>query len=444
MKSVEIQTEDLLMLMPGDIYEPKDSNSRYKLNPFEVRDLAEKILTSGRVNVPIEVEPTTPEEKKATNQDYKITFGYKRKAAVSLIHSEANGNKEALSILLPARVATPASLLDRTIKQISENRDRSQMTPMDECTAMHLMESQGATKQDIMNTFKVPGGKGKGRELKPCSYSYLKMTMGFAEFPKAIKELIASGDITKDGAYEFYAHKREDWQKIADKLIADRIAGEEKEAATDEKALAKERGLEEAKTTLETTKSELEKVEATAEAAVKAHTQLAKEEEAKLKLARSIKDPVKKKEAEAALAATTKAVALADAEARKAEKQAEALRKKQKAVAEKLEKALDAGKAKKTTNKKEVQAAAKAVGSTSKKAPSVSEDDDDDTPKLTVAQYEATIKRIAKPCGMPKADAILAALPGVIAGTFTVNQFQQLVRIHTGEEKAPVAKKVAK
>ncbi len=348
---------DLVQLDPAVVM--ADDNTRYDIK--DIDSLAGSILAQGGVMVPVEVEPLTGAA--ANGYKYRLTYGFRRHAAVVKL------NKEGAGLLLPAIVRTTSDPAGRLKRQIAENVERENMLPMDMCVAINKMRDAGVPEIEIRGIFSRPGGR-KGNKKQPASNAFINMIASFERLPKGLQARLNSGTLTTTGAYELLKYPVEKWEAIidkADKTIADLMAKDEVE---EKKYLAQQAKAQ---------KAETEKQEALG-AVAKAEEEMNKTKEIadnrqKLAIAAYAKttegDPkVRKASVEAYKAADADykaAVAVADKARKVWEKAKETHEKNEAAAAEhaaKLKQARTAitGKKKEAVSGTDVQKAAMATG----------------------------------------------------------------------------------
>jgi hypothetical protein len=245
--------------------------------------------------------------------------------------------------------------VSRTKQQISENWDRTDMTPMDMAVAIDELlnpadGSEGMKKVDIRKTFSRAGGR-KGLTMQPLSNAMLNIYLDFLEFPKNIQNLIHEGKLGVGKAYKLTLRPKEEWAAIVAKAEADRDAEITAEEKMEENFLASEKKAAESEA----------KAKADAEALVNATkvAELAKQDaQAKLdaaaeayKVAQAVpaKDKDKKKVAEEQFKAREIEAKAAEKTSTEADKTADKLRVKTenntKLAAERAQKLADARKA---------------------------------------------------------------------------------------------------
>lgn len=235
-----MENEVVLQLDPSVIL--AEDNSRFNLKPLRVAQLAESIKESGGVNTPIEV---TELEKPSGKVKYRLTAGFYRHAAVTKLNTE-----EKAGLTLPALVRTVADEKERLRRQLSENMDRENQSPMDKAVAIKRLQNAGYPKLEIRRIFSTPGGR-KGLQLNPASNAFINMTLSFLALPKTIQEKIHDGRIGVASAYELTKVAPDKRQVILERAEAERLKEVEREEKDEERFLAGERKVSEAQTKAE-------------------------------------------------------------------------------------------------------------------------------------------------------------------------------------------------
>src|SRR5258706_13915375 len=131
---------ELLELRPDDVL--ADDNSRFGLKKFRIERLASEILQSGGVNTPVEVEEVDPKANGGFR--YRLVAGFYRHAAVSLLNQ---GDRQDFK--LPATLFNPDTPAVRLRRQLSENMERENQSPMDKAVAIKKLKAAGASTMDV-------------------------------------------------------------------------------------------------------------------------------------------------------------------------------------------------------------------------------------------------------------------------------------------------------
>jgi ParB-like chromosome segregation protein Spo0J len=231
---MEAQTEvQITQLDPQTVL--ADDNSRFGLKQSRIDTLAEAILEAGQVNDAVEVEPLT---EPVEGKQYCLTVGHYRHAAVLALNAQGAG------MTLPAIIRV-RSAVDRLKRQVSENLDRENQSPMDQAVAMKRLLDAGVSKMDVRKMYSKPGGR-KGNKVQPLSNSSLNMTISFLDLPKSIQTKIHEGLVGVGAAYELTKVPPDKRAAVLERAEAERISALEAEEKADEKFLAAEAKKEEA------------------------------------------------------------------------------------------------------------------------------------------------------------------------------------------------------
>lgn len=425
--------EGLHQLDPGVIL--ADENSRFGLKRLRIDSLMQSILEQGGVMQPIEVEPI--EGAKNGDPQYRLTAGFYRHAAVTELN-----DKQAAGLSLPAIVKPLGDATMRLKRQLAENMERENQSPMDKAIAIKKLEDAGVTRIEIRKIFSTPGGR-KGLTLQPASNSFVNMTLSFLDLPKAIQEKIHDGRVGVAAAYELTKVSPEKRAVVLERAEADRIKEIEREEADEEKYLTSIKKAEEAKKKAEESAEALKKAEADIETAKGEAEELLKSAAEKYKTAKSAKGDEKAKAEEAFKAAESFAKA--------AEKKVESLtgtitklstasEKATKLAAEKLESLANARKAAKANAANKGKAA---VGAGDVKKAATSEGASTQYVSLNATEMRRIVKDLCAPGAFPKVRAIAAAFQECFSGVTTDRQLYTQLATITGEKQQGKGKKAA-
>lgn len=250
----------LVHLDPDEIL--VNDNSRFNLKKYRIERLASEILNDGGVNTPVEVEPIDPDSN--GGHKWKLTVGFYRQAAVKFLNDNSGAG-----LTLPAMVYSTTDPAVRLKRQLSENMERENQSPMDKAVAIKRLKEAGASIMDIRKIFSVPGGR-KGLSIQPASNSFINMTLSFLELPKAIQEKIHDGRVGVGAAYQLTKVPAEKRQEVLDRAEEERIALIDKEEKEEAKFLEAEKKVSESQQKVETVQKELDTVKTTAAEAAKA------------------------------------------------------------------------------------------------------------------------------------------------------------------------------
>jgi len=230
-KSKAIEEGGLVHLDPSSIV--TEGNSRYGLKDYRIESLAADIADKGGVMLPIEVEPAGKDGK------YSLTSGFYRLAAVERL------NRQGAGLLVPAQIVSTASPVDRLKRQLSENMERENQSPMDKATAISKLLDAGVSRMDVRSIFSIPGGR-KGLKMQPASNSFLNMTLSFLEFSKPIQEKIHLGLIGVAAAYQLTRVPQDKQDAVLAAAEKEREASITRDEKEEEAFLSKERRGQEA------------------------------------------------------------------------------------------------------------------------------------------------------------------------------------------------------
>lgn len=224
--------QTILNLDPADIL--VGDNVRYGLKSHKKDALKASILEFGGVHTPIEVEKLDPPQD---GKHYQLTVGAYRHAAASELNTSDNAG-----VTLPAIVRAAGSPVERLKRQVSENQDRENMSPLDTAVAIKKLMAAGVTKNEIRTIFARPGGK-KGTEIVPASNAWVNMSLSFLDLPKSIQEKIHLGLVGVAAAYELTKVSPEKRVDVLEKAEAERKRLQDREEGDEEKYLNAEKKL---------------------------------------------------------------------------------------------------------------------------------------------------------------------------------------------------------
>src|SRR5271154_6125963 len=156
-KSKEVTSGELVRLDPAVIL--ADSNTRFSLKPSRVESLAKSILERGEVLEPVEVEKI---DASVNGHQYRLTTVFYRLAAVSQLNLTGAG------LTVPAIIRPIPTPQERLRRQLAENMERENQSPMDQAVAIESLLASGLTKMEVREIFSRPGGR-KGNKIQPAS-----------------------------------------------------------------------------------------------------------------------------------------------------------------------------------------------------------------------------------------------------------------------------------
>lgn len=221
------------------------------------QEMMDSILTQGGVMQPVEVIALNGETKGKFT--HRLIYGYRRHGAVARLNKE-----QSAGLTLPAivREVAPEDIIKR---QIAENNDRKTMSPMDKAVAIKRLLDSGVQKPEIRRIFASIGGK-KNNEVQPMSNALLNIYLNFLDLPKTVQEKIHTGAVGVSAAYMLGKVAPDKRAAVLERAEKERAAELETEAKDEERFLAAEKKVEEAKTkqveaaaTVETAKADVEK-----------------------------------------------------------------------------------------------------------------------------------------------------------------------------------------
>lgn len=403
-----------------------DENARFGLKKERIEAMTESILEKNGVMVPVEVEPLEDN----ADFDYKLTMGHYRLAGI------VGANEAGAGLLLPAIVRPIGDSVERLKRQLAENVDRENMTPMDTAVAMRKLVEAGITKMEIRKIFQRPGGR-KGMKMQPASNSFVNMTLSFLDLPKKIQTKIHEGRIGVSAAYELTKVTPDKRDQVLEAAEAAVIKQFEKEEQEEEKFLENEKKAAELLEKQDLLAKEVDEAKKKHEAAIADLT--AKNDKAAelYKAAKAkIADAAAKKEAEEALKAAEaesreaeKATVAALKEVSKLEGKAQTAAQQATERAEKLKQARLANKGaqKSTVSGQDVKKAAASTGASKNYV------------ALNATEMRAIVRDLALP-GFPKVQAIGLAIKSCFDGVTTDAQLLNALLKLTGEKKADKVK----
>lgn len=423
-------TQTVTMLPPEALL--ADRNARFGLKKFRVQSLADSIVDLGGVQTALKV--TALPEPGPHGETFRIREGHYRHAAVMQL------NKSGAGLQLPCIVEETATEgVDRIKRQLAENLERNDMSPMDMAVAMKELLDLGLAKVDIRQIFSRPGGR-KGIAMQPLSNSMLNIYVSFLEFPKDVQNKIHDGRLPVTAAMELYEKAWDDSTgkldtaksaRILESAESDRQDEINKEEKLENNFLTNQQKADAAKAKAE---DEAKAIKAAEELAAKAaETVKAKIDEANVAYATANAVPKADKEAkEKALEAfKAKEKETKAAEKAQAEAEATALKLKEKAAknaelaAERAKKLADA--------RKEADAKAKTV--TKEGIQKAAAKDSGGYVALTGPQARKMLTELQLPGPYPKVQRIAAAILRAFDGITTDSQLVSELGWITGERK---------
>jgi hypothetical protein len=427
----ETEVVGLLQLDPAVLV--TDANVRFGLKQWRIDSLAEDIMEKGGVMTPIEVEPLAEPKDGKT---HKVTMGHYRTAAVEKL------NKDGAGLKLPATLKVNANPLERLKRQLSENLDRENLSPMDAARAMKELMDLGESRINIRTMFSRQSGKSG--KFQPLSNAQLNINLGFLNFPKKIQTDIHNGIISPGGAYELSKVSKDKWEGIVAKCKQELEDEAEQAQKDEEKFLAGEKKTEERLQKQKDLEASVEAARVAQEAAIaemKARGVAVTEAFKAAQDAKTAADEAVKKAAEDELKAKSTAAAEAETIANDAKKALAKLEAKLKEAADKLKERAD----KLAANKKAAAkkgAPAKAIKAETVKKVVATDAAGHVAPKSQVVHKSIT-ELATLPCPYPKVKAIGGAFLRFLDGITTDSQMVTELGKITGEIKVDAKAKLA-
>ncbi|MGH7184535.1 MAG: hypothetical protein ACREJN_21530 [Nitrospiraceae bacterium] len=424
---------------PADIL--AEDNSRYGLKIYRLEALAADIVASGGVHTPVEVAPLPKNDP--SGKPYKLTAGFYRHAAASQLNESSGAG-----LLLPAVVHAVETPIERLKRQLSENMERENQSPMDKAIAIAKLMDLDLPKIEIRKIFSVPGGR-KGLTMQPASNSYINMHLSFLDLHKDIQKKIHDGLIGVQAAYELTRVSADKRQALLDTIETNRLAQIDKDEADEAKFLDQEKKLSIANEKVAGITKEYEETlkEAEGVATVLIEAQKAQSDAVEASVsafrAKAVPGltPEAKKEAEAQYKAAVKVVTDTERALKEAQKVAdvaakEAARLKERAdsAAKKMEERAEA-----TAAKRRAASLSTPVSSREVRQSAVDSGVTNGVISLNAVEMRNVVNELALPGPAEKVQAIGKALVSCFKGSTTPSQlFVELSKI-TGEYKPKTA-----
>ena len=433
--------KQIVMLDPTRIR--ADRNYRFGLLKHRVESMKDAIIEAGGVQTAIEVEPIEGDK----DFDYEVLDGHYRLAGT------LKANESGAGLEIPAIILEPMSDLDRLKRQLMNNTERENNSPIDDAKAMQALLGAGVPRIDIRTMFKR---RGVGNQIQPASNSFVNMTISFLSLSKKIQKDIHEGLVGVAAAYELMkAYKIAEARGLDPKAKAEEIyeaakaetlrrltedeADEAKFLEGEKKAAQELEKVEAAKVALEAVKAEEQKAIDALTAANEKSAQLFAE---------------KKKAADAeARKAAEEAFKAAEKEAQEAEKARIAKQKeveKAEGSVSKLEQQIKDRKEKLEKIRAEKKAEAKAAaaeGKTEVKAGAVAKAaakaGAGDYVPLNASEMRKVVADLALPGSYTKVTEIGEAFKQCFSGVTTDKQLYTKLAKITGEWTPPKTKKTA-
>lgn len=220
----KVSEGQLIEVDPAIIEALPANNARFGLKSAKIKEIADRIVEQGQIQ-PIEVSPL---EKPINGFEYRLNVGNYRLAAIKLLNEQGAG--------LPVRAIVKSVELGKasTIRNLTENIARQDLTPMDEAVAIKKLMDVGVDKMVIRNMFSRSGRKG------PVSNSWVNTTLSFLDLPVKVQNKIHVGEFDWTGAAYLAKVNRDNKEKLPEvlkELEESRQKAIEKEEREEEKFL---------------------------------------------------------------------------------------------------------------------------------------------------------------------------------------------------------------
>jgi len=423
-------TDNLVQLDPAVIL--ADDNIRFNLKRSQIDKLAGDILDYGGVHTPIEVEALAKPTKEG--KTHRLTVGHYRHAAVEKLNAES-----AAGLTLPALVRAPGDDVARLKRQLSENVDRENLSPMDMAVAIDRLLKAKVARKDIRAIFSRPLGK-KGQTYAPASNAWVNIVHRLLELPKAMQEKVHDGRVGLAAAYELSKVSPDRRAAVLERAEAERMRQLGIEERDEEKFLETERKALEIQAKADEVVQAAEQAKVEQAKAVK----LVAEKEAAFKVSAKVPaDYLSLPEKEKKLIAEKRGQAKADLEgakklAKEAAKAVEKLTEKakdaQETAADKAKRLLEARKAKAKDAKK-----GKQVGPRDVKKAAKAEGAQEGHVALNASEMRKAIAEL-KVASYPTVTAIAEAIESCFGGVTTPAQCLRALAELVKEPNRPKAK----
>lgn len=242
----------ILQLDPNTIL--ADDNTRFNLKESRIQTLAESILGQGGVIEPVEVEPL---ETSDNGYSYRLTVGFYRHAAVKHLNTT-----QAAGLTIPALVHLNASPAVRLQRQLAENIERENQSPMDCAIAIKRLMDIGQSRIEIRQLFSRPSSrKGAKGKPEPASNAWVNMMLSFLDLPKPAQDKIHNGVVGVAAAYQLTKVPKDKQTEILARAEEDRQKELEREEREEERFLTTEKKVKEQTEKVEAAKAALEAAE---------------------------------------------------------------------------------------------------------------------------------------------------------------------------------------
>ena len=164
----------------SDIFADDDFNSRGKLIPMDVVDLAKNIEQNGLIQ-PVVIMPCSEEEKKISGCTYKLIAGFRRRYAHVILKKET----------IPAIIHDRLSDAQATVFNLSENLNRADLTILQEARAIRKLSTYAFNEEQTASLI----GKSRG---------WVQVRLMLLALPEEVQKDVESGFINQTQIRELY------------------------------------------------------------------------------------------------------------------------------------------------------------------------------------------------------------------------------------------------
>lgn len=224
-----MKTETVVQLDPAKVL-AQGNHARFGLLSHRVDAMAQSIVDRGGIITPVEVVKLG---KPVNGHTHQLRVGFYRHAAALKLNTE-----QGAGLTLPAVERDALDDKETMLRQVSENQDRENLSPMDRAVAMKGLLDGGVDKGEVRKLFAVPGGR-KGTVMQPASNSYVNIHLSLLGLSKAIQAKIHDGRIPISAAMKLVDMPADQRDAILEKAEADRQKALDRDERAD-KVLARE------------------------------------------------------------------------------------------------------------------------------------------------------------------------------------------------------------
>lgn len=222
-QEVDALNENLIHQLDPDVI-LTDDNTRYGLKKERIEALAASIVSEGGVIEPVEVQPLVAGS--SNGHKFRLTLGFYRVAAVKHLNAT-----QGSGLTVPAIIHDPGSVTDRLKRQLAENMERENQSPMDMARAIRKMLDNGMSRTDIRTVF----GDRTGKKAKPKSNAWLNMLVSFLDLPKNMQAKIHDGTVGVGAAYQLTKVPVEKRNEVFQRVVAATESERERQSKQEEK-----------------------------------------------------------------------------------------------------------------------------------------------------------------------------------------------------------------